>query len=105
MHRRPGRHVVVGGPRPLGPTSAIAVARAAGRRLADLVDVAGLAATATHIAWSELGVHLGINPRRTETTMTGDTASKRWSRTPAAAIATGVAELAGPVRAHQVKNS
>jgi hypothetical protein len=65
--------------------------------LADLVDVAGLAATGTPMASSEQGEHLGINPRWTDTTMTGGYSFEALVQHAAAAIATGLAEPAGPV--------
>jgi acetyl-CoA acetyltransferase len=56
-------------------------------------DVDGLAATGTLMASSELGEHLGINPRWTDTTMTGGSSFEVLVQHAAAAIATGLAEV------------
>jgi acetyl-CoA acetyltransferase len=58
-----------------------------------LADVDGLAATGTLMASSELGEHLGINPRWTDTTMTGGSSFEVLVQHAAAAIATGLAEV------------
>jgi acetyl-CoA acetyltransferase len=56
-------------------------------------DVDGLAATGTLMASSELGEHLGINPRWTDTTMTGGSSFEVLVQHAAAAITTGLAEV------------
>jgi len=56
-------------------------------------DVDGLAATGTLMASSELGEHLGIDPRWTDTTMTGGSSFEVLVQHAAAAIATGLANV------------
>jgi acetyl-CoA acetyltransferase len=56
-------------------------------------DVDGLAATGSLMASSELGEHLGVNPRWTDTTMTGGSSFEVLVQHAAAAIAVGLAEV------------